>query len=171
MPPSGGEMLKGRFLAYLQVGKTQPKPNKQARKPRSYASLKLRPSSDLLTYSLTRVKCRATSVAKKARDEIFMQETTLHGYRYLAKGGISTFIWFGRLPHHRKWPLNNIRKLISYMCLFCKYTFRSLILVATTSGSAYAFYFHVGKTLKTIKKSKFRLWRGCASIKSVDKIK
>ena len=37
------------------------------------------------------------------------------------------------------------------MCLFCKFTFRSLILVATTSGSAYAFYFHVGKTLKTIK--------------------
>ena len=37
---------------------------KQARKPRSYASLKLRPS-DLLTHSLTRVKSRATSVAKK----------------------------------------------------------------------------------------------------------
>ena len=39
-------------------------PIKQARKPRSYASLKLRPS-DLLTHSLTRVKSRATSVAKK----------------------------------------------------------------------------------------------------------
>ena len=38
--------------------------NKQARKPRSYASLKLRPSSDSLTYLLTMVKCRATSVAK-----------------------------------------------------------------------------------------------------------
>ena len=36
---------------------------KQARKPRSYASLKLRPSN-LLTHSLTRVKSRATSVAK-----------------------------------------------------------------------------------------------------------
>ena len=38
--------------------------NQQARKPRSYASLKLRPTH-LLTYLLTRVKCRATSVAKK----------------------------------------------------------------------------------------------------------
>ena len=37
---------------------------KQARKPRSCASLKLRPTH-LLTYLLTRVKCRATSVAKK----------------------------------------------------------------------------------------------------------
>ena len=36
----------------------------QARKPRSYASLKLRPS-DSLTHLLTRVKSRATSVAKK----------------------------------------------------------------------------------------------------------
>ena len=36
---------------------------KQARKPRSYASLKLRPTH-LLIYLLTRVKCRATSVAK-----------------------------------------------------------------------------------------------------------
>ena len=39
---------------------------KQARKPRSYASLKLRPTH-LLTYLLTRVKCRATSVAKKVK--------------------------------------------------------------------------------------------------------
>ena len=37
---------------------------KQARKPRSYASPKLRPT-DLPTYLLTGVKCRATSVAKK----------------------------------------------------------------------------------------------------------
>ena len=37
--------------------------NKQARKPRSYASPKLWPTH-LLTYSLTGVKCRATSVAK-----------------------------------------------------------------------------------------------------------
>ena len=37
---------------------------KQARKPRSYASLKLQPTH-LLTYLLTRVKCRATSVARK----------------------------------------------------------------------------------------------------------
>ena len=35
--------------------------HQQARKPRSYASLKLCP----LTYSVTGVKCRATSVAKK----------------------------------------------------------------------------------------------------------
>ena len=40
--------------------------DEQARKPRSYASLKLRPS-DLLTYSLTRVMSRATSVAKKRK--------------------------------------------------------------------------------------------------------
>ena len=40
--------------------------NKQARKPRSYASLKLRPTH-LLTYLLTRVKCRATSAAKKQK--------------------------------------------------------------------------------------------------------
>ena len=38
--------------------------NQQARKPRSYASSKLR-LTDLLTYLLTRVKSRATSVAKK----------------------------------------------------------------------------------------------------------
>ena len=38
----------------------------QARKPRSYASLKLRLTHSL-TYSLTRVKSRATSVAKKPR--------------------------------------------------------------------------------------------------------
>ena len=37
---------------------------KQARKPRSYASLKLW-LTDSLTYLLTRVKCRATSVANK----------------------------------------------------------------------------------------------------------
>ena len=36
---------------------------KQARKPRSYASLKLR-LTDLPTHLLTRVKSRATSVAK-----------------------------------------------------------------------------------------------------------
>ena len=35
----------------------------QARKPRSYASSKLRPT-DRLTDSLTGVKCRATSIAK-----------------------------------------------------------------------------------------------------------
>ena len=38
---------------------------KQARKPRSYASPKLCPPTHLLTDSLTGVKCRATSVAKK----------------------------------------------------------------------------------------------------------
>ena len=37
---------------------------KQARKPRSYASPKLR-LTDSLTHLLTGVKCRATSVAKK----------------------------------------------------------------------------------------------------------
>ena len=37
----------------------------QARKPRSYASPKLRPTHSL-TYLLTGVKCRATSVAKKS---------------------------------------------------------------------------------------------------------
>ena len=37
---------------------------KQARKPRSYASPKLRPTHSL-THLLTGVKCRATSVAKK----------------------------------------------------------------------------------------------------------
>ena len=44
---------------YLMCSKS-----KQARKPRSYASSKLRLTHSL-TYSLTRVKCRATSVAKK----------------------------------------------------------------------------------------------------------
>ena len=39
--------------------------SKQARKPRSYASSKLCPLNDLLNDLLTRVKCRATSVAKK----------------------------------------------------------------------------------------------------------
>ena len=39
--------------------------NKQARKPRSYASPKLCPLNDLLNDLLTGVKCRATSVAKK----------------------------------------------------------------------------------------------------------
>ena len=38
---------------------------KQARKPRSYASPKLCPLNHLITYLLTGVKCRATSVAKK----------------------------------------------------------------------------------------------------------
>ena len=38
---------------------------KQARKPRSYASSKLRPS-----HLLTRVKCRATSVAKNVTEEL-----------------------------------------------------------------------------------------------------
>ena len=37
---------------------------KQARKPRSYASPKLCPLNHLITYLLTGVKCRATSVAK-----------------------------------------------------------------------------------------------------------
>ena len=37
---------------------------KQARKPRSYASPKLCPPTYLLTHLLTGVKCRATSVAK-----------------------------------------------------------------------------------------------------------
>ena len=40
-------------------------PIKQARKPRSYASPKLCSLNDWLTYLLTGVKCRATSVAKK----------------------------------------------------------------------------------------------------------
>ena len=40
--------------------------NQQARKTRSYASPKQRPTH-LLTYSLTGVKCRATSVAKKQK--------------------------------------------------------------------------------------------------------
>ena len=46
---------------------------KQARKPRSYASLKLRltHSQYLLTYLLTGVKCRATSVAKKTKNQSF----------------------------------------------------------------------------------------------------
>ena len=43
----------------------QMKINKQAPKPRSYASPKLCPLTDSLTYLLTGVKCRATSVAKK----------------------------------------------------------------------------------------------------------
>ena len=43
---------------------------KQARKPRSYASLKLCP----LTYSLTGVRCRATSVAKKMFSANFSAE-------------------------------------------------------------------------------------------------
>ena len=37
-------------------------------KPRSYASLKLR-LTDSLTYLLTGVKCRATSVAKKWKEK------------------------------------------------------------------------------------------------------
>ena len=55
------------FLSHLNIEHTSTwrgALRKQARKPRSCASLKLRPS-DLLTYSLTRVKSRATSVAKK----------------------------------------------------------------------------------------------------------
>ena len=52
------EELKGAYFdAYLW--QTMWNHAKQARKPRSYASLKLWP-----TYSLTGVKCRATSVAK-----------------------------------------------------------------------------------------------------------
>ena len=43
---------------------------KQARKPRSYASPKLWPTH-LLTYSLTGVKCRATSVAKRTHIKTF----------------------------------------------------------------------------------------------------
>ena len=41
---------------------------KQARKPRSYVSLKLRP----LTYSLTGVRCRATSVAKNSIESLVL---------------------------------------------------------------------------------------------------
>ena len=48
---------RASFLNYKYVGKYQ---EKQARKPRSYASSKL----CLLAHSLTGVKCRATSVAK-----------------------------------------------------------------------------------------------------------
>ena len=43
-----------------------PLPWKQARKPRSYASPKLRPS-----VSLTGVKCGATSEAKNLKEQIF----------------------------------------------------------------------------------------------------
>ena len=46
----------------VESGRFQLK-RKQARKPRSYASPKLR-LTDSLTYLLTGVKCRATSVAK-----------------------------------------------------------------------------------------------------------
>ena len=55
---SGYDTMWGRVMIPF------PKRYKQARKPRSYASLKLRPS-DSLTHLLTRVKSRATSVAKK----------------------------------------------------------------------------------------------------------
>ena len=52
------------LLKYVQsIKKIGREGTKQARKPRSYASSKLRPS-DLLTG----VKCRATSVAKKILD-------------------------------------------------------------------------------------------------------
>ena len=54
----GAVAKKGRPTKKRSQGK-----NKLA-KPRSYASLKLR-LTDSLTYLLTRVKCRATSVAKK----------------------------------------------------------------------------------------------------------
>ena len=47
-------------------------PHKQARKPRSYASPKLWPTH-LLTYSLTGVKCRATSVAKNTTNSIQLE--------------------------------------------------------------------------------------------------
>ena len=61
--------LAQTLLRYLSQKMTaqfqffQSLPHKQARKPRSYASPKLR-----LTHLLTGVKCRATSVAKKEYD-------------------------------------------------------------------------------------------------------
>ena len=67
-----------------------------------------------------------------------MQETTLHGYRYLAKGGISTLIWFCFLITFQK--ANQV-----HVSVLKTPSFRSLILLATTSGSVYAFYFHVRK--------------------------
>ena len=51
-------------------------PKKQARKPRSYASLKLQ-LTDSLTYLLTRVKCRATSVAKNYVKKGVLSDTGL----------------------------------------------------------------------------------------------
>ena len=90
MPPSGGEMLKGRFLAYLQVGKTQPKPSKKCSRWGIHAG------DDAARLPLSR------------------QRRDLHPHMV-------------RLPHHRKLPLNNFRKLISYMCLFCKCTKRLLL--------------------------------------------
>ena len=59
---------RASFLNYKYVGKYQ---EKQARKPRSYASSKLCP----LAHSLTGVKCRATSVAKKHQVGCNRQQT------------------------------------------------------------------------------------------------
>ena len=60
---------------------------KQARKPRSYASPKLR-LTDSLTHLLTGVKCRATSVAKN-RKYVYPENNLLESlhikFQYLAQ--------------------------------------------------------------------------------------
>ena len=57
-------VLNVQALLTLETVSAQTVHSKQARKPRSYASPKLCPLTDSLTYLLTGVKCRATSVAK-----------------------------------------------------------------------------------------------------------
>ena len=54
-------------------------PTKQARKPRSYASSKLR-LTDSLTHLLTGVKCRATSVAKNTQCVLLHKIKNQHWY-------------------------------------------------------------------------------------------
>ena len=66
---------------------------KQARKPRSYASPKLRLTHSL-TYSLTGVKCRATSVAKKVAP---MRET-MRSCKTLNCWNLQHLSWFWHTP-------------------------------------------------------------------------
>ena len=73
---------------------------KQARKPRSYASPKLCPLTHSLTYLLTGVKCRATSVAKNWYSGQFsmIYLTIFFNYNNINHIGHSHFVltWFGK---------------------------------------------------------------------------
>ena len=60
---------------------------KQACKPRSYASLKLCP----LTYSVTGVKCRATSVAKKTGSVILDHFSSYWGCKEILGGQVKIY--------------------------------------------------------------------------------
>ena len=74
-----GSKMKSKNKIYL--GNNSRK--KQARKPRSYASPKLR-LTDSLTDLLTGVKCRATSIAKNCKndhdEDIYIQVKNIHDH-------------------------------------------------------------------------------------------